>query len=283
MNKITIIKFGGSVVTDKSTPFTFRSSITRQLASQIQSVLSIKSQSFIIVHGGGSFGHPLAHKFNLSSGFSSTVQNQIFGLAKTHGAMEDLNQKIVSIFLDLNIPVITYSPSSTFIWKKIPLNATQTSSSQLEFNAWEILNTNLNLNIIPILYGDIIFDKEGNFGIISGDRVISYLCENLPRNLGPEYIIEKVIFCFDQDGIYENRQNNLKQIRSRIHPDEISSLQFNIKMNSSDVTGGLKGKLVEAQKIAKLGIPVQFINGLAENTLKSALTNNIDIGTYLSM
>jgi isopentenyl phosphate kinase len=282
MNPITIIKFGGSVITDKSTPFSFRNSETRQLINQIQAALSIKSQALIIIHGGGSFGHPLAQEYKLTSGVSSTIQNQIWGLAKTHWAMDDLNQKIVSIFLESNLPVIAIPPSSAFIWNIFSRTTTKKTTRQLKFNAWKLLKVNLDHNIIPIMFGDIVFHTDGSFGIISGDRVISHLCENITSNLGPEYVVDKVIFCFDQDGIYESKQNHTKHIHSRLHPDEINSLQLNINISNSDVTGGLKGKLIEAQKIAKCGIPIHFINGLSENTLKSALLGNTDIGTYMS-
>jgi isopentenyl phosphate kinase len=282
MKPITIIKFGGSVITDKSTPFSFRPSETRLLITQIQSALSIKSQTIILIHGGGSFGHPLAQEYKLTSGVSSTIQNQIWGLAKTHWAMDDLNQKIVTIFLELNLPVIAIPPSSAFIWSISSQVTTKKTIGQLKFNTWELLKANLDHNIIPIMYGDIIFHTDGSFGIISGDRVISHLCENITSNLGPEYVVDKVIFCFDQDGIYESKQNHTKHIRSRLHPDEINSLQFNINKNKSDVTGGLKGKLIEAQKIAKCGIPIQFINGLSENTLNSTLLGNTNVGTYMS-
>ena len=37
----------------------------------------------------------------------------------------------------------------------------------------------LNLNVIPILYGDVILDENHSFSIISGDRIILEICKKL--------------------------------------------------------------------------------------------------------
>jgi isopentenyl phosphate kinase len=69
VKNLTIIKIGGSVATfkEKIKPI-FREKIVSQLAKEFSDYRdSHKKESFILVHGAGSFGHPLAKKYDLAN------------------------------------------------------------------------------------------------------------------------------------------------------------------------------------------------------------------------
>ena len=95
--------------------------------------------------------------------------------------MIKFNSQIIEGFLEKKYPALSIQPSSIFI-KHL---------NEISFESIEPIETSLDLGILPVLYGDVILDKEGNFSIISGDRIILELCKNLKK-----YSISKVIFAF---------------------------------------------------------------------------------------
>ena len=110
-NEIILIKLGGSLLTDKNKPFSLREEILEKCLNQI-----IDSKKLIIlIHGGGSFGHPLAKKYKISQGLNNSIEDQIIGLSKTHDAMNQFNSIIIKKFLEKECPAISIQPSSIFI------------------------------------------------------------------------------------------------------------------------------------------------------------------------
>ena len=65
---IAILKLGGSILSDKNIPYSIKWDNLERIAMEIKNALDYyKSQNkdirLIVVHGGGSFGHPVAKKY----------------------------------------------------------------------------------------------------------------------------------------------------------------------------------------------------------------------------
>ncbi|MBA7671756.1 hypothetical protein ES703_79919 [subsurface metagenome] len=242
---------GGSLLTDKNIPFSIREEVVN---SAIQQIIDA-NKKLILIHGGGSFGHPIAKKYNISQGFNISIKNQIFGLTKTHEAMVKFNSQIIEEFLEKKYPALSIQPSSIFI-KRL---------NEISFESIEPIEISLDLGILPVLYGDVILDKEGNFSIISGDRIILELCKNLNK-----YSISKVIFAIEKDGIFvEDIENDKKIIKLalEISLDELDKIKLADLGNKIDVTGSIRGKIHAIKEICRLNIPVQVINGLTDGNI----------------
>jgi isopentenyl phosphate kinase len=254
-NEVLLLKLGGSLLTDKNKPFHIRKDIA---ISTIQQIINA-NEKVILIHGGGSFGHPLARKYNIMKGFDKSIPNQIYGLTETHQAMIKFNSYLVNLFLDRNYPSFSIQPSSIFI----------KDADNIIFKSLDIIETALDLNILPILYGDIIFHKQGSFSIISGDQIIFELCENLRK-----YYVLKVIFALETDGIFINNKDSTKvKLVSEIFADELDDLDLASLEEKIDVTGGIKGKIDFIKQICEFNVPVQLINGLKENYIYMSLKN----------
>lgn len=261
-DSIYIVKLGGSLITNKNEPFSLRKKIIRNAVSEIVE----SGKKTIIIHGGGSFGHPIAKKYNIISGLDNSIENQIFGLAQTHNVMTKLNNKVLEEFLHREISAISIDPSSIFI--KDPKKG-------IDFNP-EVVKLTLDLGIIPILYGDIILSRDGNFSILSGDTIILKLCENLE-----EFEISKVIFAMEIDGLYvKDSETNEIKLATTISHEQIESIALANLKGKIDITGGIRKKLENIKKIIDLGIPVQLISGLKENNIKNALNGKKVKATY---
>ena len=245
--ELVILKLGGSLLTDKNEPFSIRNKILEQSVEEI-----VKSKKkLIIVHGGGSFGHPMAKKYSISNGFNIKIENQFYGLAKTHEAMVKLNSIVINSFLEKNYPVIPIEPYSTFIKK----------SKGIEIKNLEAIELTLEMGVTPVLYGDVILDEEKTFSIISGDNIILELCKRLQK-----MHISKVIFTIDKDGIFIERNGEIEFL-NEARFTQIDGLNLANLDKKIDVTGGIMNKLKTIKEIGKLNIPVQILNGLNENFL----------------
>jgi isopentenyl phosphate kinase len=255
-NKIIILKLGGSLLTDKNKPFSVREDIVKDSVRQIIDA----KEKLILVHGGGSFGHPLAKKYSIIKGIDSTIQNQVLGLAETHQSMNELNSYLIKLFLEEKFPALSIQASSIFI----------RDFQEISASSMEVVETALDLNLLPILYGDIILDKQGSFSIISGDQIILELCKNLDR-----YRISKVIFTMETNGIYvyDNESDDNCVLATECYSDQLENLNLASLEQKIDVTGGIKGKINFIQKICKHNIPVQLINGLKEDYIYKSLKN----------
>jgi isopentenyl phosphate kinase len=263
--EIKILKLGGSLLTDKNKPFSIRENVVDDAIQQI-----IQSgEKLILIHGGGSFGHPLAKEFNIFNGINPQIKNQILGLVKTHEAMIQLNSIVIKKLLKNNVPAISIQPSSFFIKK----------TDNFEIFSTEIIENLLDLDILPVLYGDIVIDANNSFSIISGENIIIELCKNLRK-----YRIIEVIFAIEKDGLFieeiEGEQSKIV-LCSEVYEDEIDRLKIPNLENKIDVTGGIEGKIKSIKEISAYKIPVQIINGLKENYIYKAIKNKEILSTRI--
>lgn len=275
MNKkkpIIIIKLGGSILTDKNKPFSIKDQIIDDIISQISLYIGTnENPKLIIIHGAGSFGHPVAKSYSIQDGLNPKTPNQKFGLAKTHQSVKELNMIIINKFLKKKTSVLSLIPSSMFV----------KTNSNLKFMGIEQIESLLNLGIIPVLFGDILLHTSKNFSIISGDKIIYEICRRFHTSQDTNYKVQKVIFCFDKDGIIISNKDRSEHIIQKINYLELDSIDLTNFKPTIDVTGDIKGKFEEIKKICALGIPVQLINGQKPNNIVKALKNETVVSTQI--
>ncbi|MCS7097116.1 MAG: isopentenyl phosphate kinase [Candidatus Methanomethylicia archaeon] len=258
--KIIIIKLGGSVITIKNLFETPNIPVINRISNELKEISEL--YPIIVVHGGGSFGHPHAHKYSINEGFKR--MDQLNGIFKTHEAMIRLNNIIINKLFDAGLIPFPFQPSAIITTKMGEIESA---------NITPIIKA-MKLGFIPVLYGDIVFDHERGFCILSGDKICSYLAISLKNS------IDKVIFSCDVDGIYTSDpkiDKFSKLIKNLTFNDIIKILEnenSNNIVKNIDVTGGMKGKLIEILKIVSHGIEVRIINALIPGRLVDAAYNS---------
>ena len=140
-----ILKIGGSVITDKTGELSAKTEIINRVAEEIKKA---DLKNLIIVHGGGSFGHPIAKKYSIKEGFKE--ERQKVGFAETHHVMTVLNGLFMDALIWHNIPAFSITPSSCILTK----NGRITSFDDT------IIKSLLKMKIMPVLYGDVIVDDS---------------------------------------------------------------------------------------------------------------------------
>jgi isopentenyl phosphate kinase len=243
--KLTIIKLGGSVITNKNKPLSPNNDAIIRLAKVISKI----QIPFIIIHGGGSFGHYWSVKYDMHT---KPEKYSSKGISIVHSSMLDLNKIVNEAFSAENIFPYSISPFSLLLEGK-PLVSEK--------------------KIIPITYGDVVHVKANTYSIVSGDVLVTLLSNILKPS--------KVIFTINVDGLFNNLHEKkiIREIDLSQFEKQEKSIITNTVCGVDDVTGGMKRKMQEALKIADKGTDVIFINGLKPGSLKNVLTQKKFKGT----
>jgi isopentenyl phosphate kinase len=256
-----IIKFGGSVITDKRKENCFKEEVVNNLAKEIKK----SKKDTIIIHGAGSFGHIIADKYNLNEG--NKYEDQLHGFCLTQGTVQKLNSLVLDVLHNNGISAVSIPPHTI-----LKLN----NHNPLSFD-YIIFRDYLNKGFTPVTFGDVVLDKKLGFSICSGDLLMQLLAEHLKP--------EKIIFIIDEDGLFTSNpkiDTNAELIKSTTI-DQLNRYTAH-KDKHVDVTGGMQGKIEAIKNIAKLGIDTILINGNKPNRLfkvligKNAKSTNISGG-----
>lgn len=257
----TVLKIGGSVITDKSQELGVRMDAISRLADEIRDA---NPQNLIIIHGGGSFGHPIAQKHAIKEGFKE--ENQIIGFAETHHVMTVLNGLFMDALIWRGIPAVSIAPSS----------CAMTQNGRIECFEDAPLKQLMKMGFIPVLYGDAVFDTELGFTILSGDQLVSFLAMRFDA--------EKILIGVDVDGLYDADPKTEAKAKMFEHLtlEELKKVHGRLGgSNACDVTGGMFNKIAELIPAIEHGIPVLIVNASKPKYIYKALKGEKVKGTLI--
>lgn len=256
-NTIIIIKLGGSIITDKSKPYTLNLPVIKRLAKEIKKA----NIPVIIVHGAGSFAHTSAKKYGGKKGYSS-----LWGVSKVARDAQALDQIMIDELIDAKIPAISFRPNSLFVARKGQLAS---------HNLIAVLEA-LRQGLVPVLYGDVILDESWKTTIFSGETSTKYLVGFLQDN---NVRINKVIQVGITNGVYDLDGVTIPEISKSSY----TVLKKDIfESRGTDVTGGMKHKVENALEISSMGVKTYIVNGLQKGTLIEVLQGKVIKGTIVT-
>ena len=240
-----LIKLGGSIITNKQRPLTASVSTIKQIASHLKKV----KEPYMIVHGGGSFGHYWSVKYNMHT---KPDRYSIRGVSVVKNSMVELNNIVLQAFLQSNLSPYCLPPTD-FIFENKPIIKKVKEIPKIA-----------NTGLVPISYGDVMWFGKNKFFILSGDKIMGMLTKILKPRLA--------IFVTNVDGVYSN-------IKTRKLIREITTERPIITDVKMDVTGGMKRKIIESMEIAKSGTDVFFVNGKTPQRIINAINGKEFEGT----
>lgn len=263
MRKLVIIKLGGSVITDKSKPQgVFRRSVVDRLVREIKEAKSKENFDLILVHGAGSFGHPIAKKYRLAEGLID--KSSLVGLSLCRAEMLRLKSLILAEFTMVGISADIVDTSSV----------AQTNNKAISVFDLNKISALLAERVVPILSGDVVSDSKQGITILSGDAIVTYLAL--------KFKAKRVVYVTDVDGVFDtnpklNKKAKLiKEISVGNYKEVIGGFQSS---GNSDVTGEMKGK-IEILKKYLLGVEIFVVNGFGRNNLRDVLVGE-SVGTRI--
>ena len=256
--RVNVIKIGGSVITEKSAYRSIREENLVEICKQMSNLGS----PYIIIHGAGSFGHIIAEKHSIQTGFEES--SQLSGVVKIRQDMATLTQKVVSNLVENNVKAIGFQTSA--------LAFMEGTEVQYCLNPIE---KSLSLGLFPVLSGDVIFAKEEGFTIHSGDSIINHLVK--------KFDVNQVIFLTDVDGLIEKTddEEDGKLVKSMGLEEFKNFKAKEMRSDVIDVTGSMSGKIDEIADILNDVEQVIILNGLFPERLKQVLENEDVISTTI--
>ncbi|NIU83572.1 MAG: hypothetical protein GWN64_08900, partial [Candidatus Thorarchaeota archaeon] len=210
-----------------------------------------------------SYGHPLAKKYNLTDGYED--KNQLKGFIETHQAMLKLNTIITKTLNEEGILTIAIAPNNFLI----------TSNNEIKEINTKVLSRYVEMDIIPVLYGDPVLDHMKGFTILSGDQLAVVLAKKLRA--------KRIVFGADVDGVFTS-DPKIDKDSKLIKVLNVNDFEEKISVKgalSTDVTGGMLSKIREASEAVKAGIEVILVNANKEKRVEKALTGKDVKGTKL--
>ncbi len=256
------LKLGGSVITEKDSFMKANKRVMLRLADEIA---RSRLHRILIVHGAGSYGHPLAKKHGIVEGVKN--RQQLLGFCEVRMAMIDLNRLVVSALVRKGIPAVPLFPCSY----------ATTYRGRIESVDLTPIRGLMRVGLVPVTCGDAVSDRELGFTVLSGDQLISYLSINLHA--------KRIVVGVDVDGIFtfDPKINPDAELIDTISPRELRNLASSLgKSSSTDVTGGMFGKISELIDAVENGIEVSIVNASEPDRLLEALKGDGFVGTRIS-
>ena len=240
-----LIKLGGSIITNKKKPLSAKRKTIDNIVYSFRKI----NEDFVVVHGGGSYGHYWSVKYDMHT---KPKKYDPKGVSIVKNSMIELNTIILDSFLKNKMNPYCLPPTD-FVMGNKPIN-------RKIFEIKKIANSGL----IPITYGDALWYGNKKSYILSGDKIMSLLARVLRPRLS--------IFVLNEDGLYSDMKT--KKLIYDFKDEKIF-----IKKTLMDVTGGMTRKVAEASIISKMGLKVFFVNGNKPERIVNAINRKKFVGT----
>ena len=264
MQGLYFLKLGGSIITDKSRPHTPRLEVLSRLAYEIAAAQEANpAMRLLIGHGSGSFGHVPAKKYGTRQGVKTPTQWQ--GFVEVWKEAATLNHIVVEALSAVGLPVIA-----------LPASANVTASDG-KVSTWNLepLISALKRELVPVIYGDVIFDQVRGGTILSTEDLFQYLTPLLHP--------QRLLLAGFEEGVWADYPARVKIVREINHQNFAFVSQALGGSSSVDVTGGMQSKVVQMLSLVEEnpGLEVWIFSGERPGNVLKALSGEA-CGTRIS-
>jgi isopentenyl phosphate kinase len=277
MKELVFIKLGGSLITDKTKPYTPLLDVIDDLASQIATTLRNQPNLRLVIgHGAGSFGHVAASEYKTRDGYprpsqlthrgrDTTESNYWKGFAEVWYQASSLNRYVMEALHRAGVRAIALPPSSSVI------------ASDGRVSVWETTPISMALaaGLVPVVFGDVVFDEIRGGTILSTENLFAYLVKAFDP--------ERVLLAGLEDAVWEDFPARTRKIE-RITPQSFQEIKHGVGASTAaDVTGGMEAKVKEMLDLAQNspGLKIQIFSGVEPGNIMRALLGEM-LGTEIS-
>lgn len=254
VNSLVFLKLGGSVITDKDHANTANLHRIDVIANEIVRALNDNPHlSLLIGHGSGSFGHHAANKYGTRDGIS-TLQGW-HGFTEVAMRARELNQIVIERLALAGLNAVSFSPFSSILTDNHQIVSWDTSP----------LEQALHKELIPVLYGDVILDRQLGGTILSTEELFSWLA----IKLNPQ----KILLAGLEAGVWRDFPQNTA-LYNEIYPQTFDAVQTDIYASiNTDVTGGMYSKVKEMIRLIEQcpNLDVQIFSAAEPENIYSTL------------
>lgn len=251
---LLFLKLGGSLITDKGRPSTARIDVIKRIAGEIKTFRMSNPQTHLVLgHGSGSFAHVPAKEYRTRAGVSS--QKDWRGFIQVWYAAARLNHIVREVLVEFGLPAMVFPPSAIV------------TTSNRNIKNWDLspISSSLKANLLPVVYGDVVFDD------VIGGTILS--TEDLFIHLAYEMHPGRILLAGIEPGVWVDYPQ-----RSRIAPAITPSIfeelnQVIMGSQAVDVTGGMASKVEQNLDLIKQlpGLEVIIFSGETPGAVEQAL------------
>lgn len=278
MKELVFLKLGGSLITDKTKPYTPLLDVMDDLALQVKTALQTHPDLRVLVgHGAGSFGHVPASEYKTRDGLppqatplvyrrrDDTQNNYWKGFAEVWYQASTLNRFVMEAFHKADLRAIALPPSSSVI------------SSDGKVSVWDTTPIRMALaaDIVPVVFGDTVFDEVRGGTILSTEDLFMYLTDALHP--------DRILLAGLESAVWEDFPARTKKV-AKITPASFNKIKAGVgKSAAADVTGGMESKVKQMLELVEKhpNLTVQIFSSDEPGNLARALGGET-LGTVIS-
>lgn len=278
MKELVFLKLGGSLITDKTQPYTPKLDVIEDVALQILTALQADQDLRLVIgHGSGSFGHVAASEYHTRDGFfpqpsplihrdrDTTEENYWKGFAEVWYQASALNRFVMKALHTMKIPAIALPPSANVI------------ASDGKVSIWETTSISMALaaGLVPVIYGDVTFDEIRGGTILSTENLFGHLV----RALHPQ----RILLAGLEAAVWSDFPDRTRKVDT-ITPHSFHEISEGVgKADSADVTGGMESKVTQMLDLVQQNpdIKIQIFSGSEPGNIKRALRGET-LGTWIT-
>lgn len=266
------------MITDKTKPYTPLLDVMDDLALQIKTALQTHPDLRVLVgHGAGSFGHVPASEYKTRDGLppqatplvyrrrDDTQNNYWKGFAEVWYQASTLNRFVMEAFHKADLRAIALPPSSSVI------------SSDGKVSVWDTTPIRMALaaDIVPVVFGDTVFDEVRGGTILSTEDLFMYLTDALHP--------DRILLAGLESAVWEDFPARTKKV-AKITPASFNKIKAGVgKSAAADVTGGMESKVKQMLELVEKhpNLTVQIFSSDEPGNLARALGGET-LGTVIS-
>ena len=278
MKELVFLKLGGSLITDKTQPYTPLLNVMDDIAVQIKTALQTQPDLRLVLgHGAGSFGHVPASEYRIRDGLppratpllhrerDKSEDNYWKGFSEVWYQASALNRHIMQALHKMDVHAIALPPSSSVI------------ASNGQVSVWETtaIRMSLSSDIVPVIFGDVVFDEVRGGTILSTEDLFMHLA----RALNPE----RILLAGLESAVWADFPARTKKV-GKITRTSFEEISAGIgKSAGTDVTGGMESKVRQMLDLVRENpeLTVQIFSGTEPGNIVRALTGDV-LGTLIS-
>ncbi len=252
--QLVFLKLGGSLITDKHQPRTPRREVIARLVGEIAAARQAQPEMRLVLgHGSGSFGHVPAKKYATRQGVDTPEGWR--GFAEVWREAAALNRLVMDALASAGVPALALPPSAAV------------TARRGQVIAWDLrpLRAALRAGLLPVVYGDVVFDEDLGGTILSTEDVFAHLAGELaPR---------RILLAGRAAGVWRDYPACTDLI-TEITPQNWPRLLAAVRGSAAtDVTGGMAGKVAAMLKLVEsiAGLEVWIFSGESLESVSRSL------------
>lgn len=260
---LIFLKLGGSLITVKERPHTARLDALQRLAREIAGFVSERPQTPLLLgHGSGSFGHVPASRYATRQGVRSAAEWS--GFVEVWREAWALNRLVMDALQEAGLPALAF-----------PASAGATADDRT-VERWDVspIQAALRAGLLPVVYGDVVFDLTIGGTICSTEDLFDYLALRLRP--------ARILIAGIEAGVWRDFPQSTDLVEEITPADFPALLPALGGSAATDVTGGMLSKVRQSlgwvQRAPEL--EVMIFSAAAEGSLGRALRGE-GVGTLI--